>query len=114
MSTGTSTNINWFERIEEERLLDPDHAPTASEVHRQRFEAKFAELVNDDDYLTEAFSIESVPDWHRGGEVEHFNRLRYCLLQYRRGQTERAAEVGQYLLDNALTYLEDAAADKVS
>ena len=102
------------ERIEEEKILDPDHPSTEAEIYRQRVEEEFAKLTLEDDWLLEAFSIESVPDWHRGGEVEHFNRLRYCLLQYRRGQTERATEIGKYLLDNALRYLEDAAADKVS
>ena len=103
------------ERIEEEKILDPDHEPTANELYKQRVEEIFAELVQDNDFLSEAFSIESVPNWHTiDGEAFHFERLRYCLLQYRLGQKERAEEIGKYLLDNALRYLEDAAADKVS
>ena len=112
MNISPSNTIDWSARIEEERLLEPERPATARDLHRGRFEAEFAELVGNNDYLAEAFSIESAPNWHRDGEAEHFNRLRYCLLQYRRGQLERATEVGQYLLDNALAYLEDIAADK--
>ena len=103
------------ERIEEERLLDPDHKPTANELFHQRVDEEFAKLIADDDVLSEAFSIEAVPNWNTiNGEAEHFNLLRYCLLQYRLGQKERAEEIGKYFLDNALRYLEDAAADRAS